>query len=61
LKWSAVELVRIAERLSQAGNVPDAQALHRMIAMFQREELRLQGMVNDVAEGRIVQVDTVPG
>lgn len=61
LKWSAVELVRIAERLSQAGNEPDAQALHRMIGMFQREELRLQGMVNDVTQGRIVQVDTVPG
>ncbi|SEJ95399.1 hypothetical protein [Pseudomonas sp. NFR16] len=61
LKWSAVELVRIAERLSQAGNDPDAQALHRMIAMFQREEIRLQGMVNDVAEGRIVQVEAVPG
>lgn len=61
LKWSAVELVRIAERLSQAGNDPDAQALHRMIAMFQREELRLQSMVNDVAAGRIVQIDTVRG
>lgn len=61
LKWTAVELVRIAERLSQAGNDPDAQALHRMIAMFQREEIRLQGMVNDVAEGRIVQVEAVPG
>lgn len=60
LKWSAVELVRIAERLTQAGNDPDAQALHRMIAMFQREEGRLQGMVNDVAGGRIVQVDAVP-
>lgn len=61
LKWSAVELVRIAERLSQAGNDPDAQALHRMIAMFQREEIRLQGMVNDVAEGRIVHVEAVSG
>lgn len=61
LKWSAVELVRIAERLSQAGNDPDAQALHRMIAMFQREERRLQCLVNDVAEGRIIQVDAVPG
>jgi hypothetical protein len=39
----------------------DAQALHRMIAVFQREEIRLQGMVNDVAEGRIVQIDAVPG
>lgn len=35
LKWSAVELVRIADRLSQAGNEPDAQALHRMIKVFQ--------------------------
>jgi hypothetical protein len=26
LKWSAVELVRIAERLSHAGNGPDAEA-----------------------------------
>ncbi|WP_460045031.1 hypothetical protein [Pseudomonas sp. S2_H01] len=61
LKWSAVELMRIAERLSQAGNDPDAQALHRMIAMFQREEDRLQCLVNDVAEGRIVHVEVVPG
>jgi len=61
LKWSAVELVRIAERLSQAGNDPDAQALHRIIAMFQREEIRLQCMVNDVAEGRIAHVEAVSG
>lgn len=61
LKWSAVELVRIAERLSQAGNDPDAQALHRMIAMFQREEIRLQCMVNDVVEGRIAHVEAVSG
>lgn len=25
--------------------------------MFQREEMRLQGMANDVAAGRIVQID----
>jgi len=30
LKWSAVELVRIAERLNQTGNDSDAQALHRI-------------------------------
>lgn len=59
LKWSAVELVRIAERLSQAGNEPDAQALHRMIGVFQREEIRLQGIVNDVEAGRIVRADSV--
>jgi len=57
LKWSAVEIVRIAERLSQAGNEPDAQALHRMIAMFQREESRLSTIVNEIAAGRIVQLD----
>jgi hypothetical protein len=51
LKWSAVELVRIAERLSQAGNDPDAQALHRMIAMLQREEVRLQGWSMTLLEG----------
>ena len=27
LKWSAVELLRVAERLSQAGNEADAQAV----------------------------------
>jgi hypothetical protein len=57
LKWSAVELVRIAERLSQAGNEPDAQALHRMIAMFHREEARLGTIVSDIAAGRITQSD----
>ncbi len=34
LKWSAVELARIAERLSQAGNEEDAQAIIRMVAIF---------------------------
>jgi len=57
LKWSAVELVRIAERLSQAGNEPDAQALHRMIAVFQREEGRLSTILNEIAAGRIVHLD----
>ena len=57
LKWSGVELVRIAERLSQAGNEPDAQALYRMIKMFQIEEAKVSGIVEDVDAGRIVQID----
>ncbi|WP_460044544.1 hypothetical protein [Pseudomonas sp. S2_H01] len=57
LKWSAVELVRIADRLSQAGNEPDAQALHRMIAMFQREESKLSSIVIEIVAGRIAQID----
>lgn len=59
LKWSAVELARIAERLSLAGNEPDAQALNRMIGMFQREEYRLSSIVGEISAGRIVLVDDV--
>ncbi|MFJ3681401.1 hypothetical protein [Pseudomonas sp. NPDC090208] len=60
LKWSAVELVRIAERLSQSGNEPDAQALYRMIKIFQIEEAKVSAIAEDVAVGRIVQVDMLP-
>lgn len=61
LKWSAVELLSVAERFTQAGNERDAQALRRMIAVSEREENRIQEMVNDFTEGSIVQVDVVPG
>ena len=43
LKWSAVELGRIADRLSQAGNEADAQAVMRMVAIFRSDEERLVG------------------
>ncbi|MDB6051226.1 MAG: hypothetical protein JWR17_3972 [Pseudomonas sp.] len=55
LKWSAVELLRIAERLSLAGNEPDAQALLRMRAVFQADEDRLTAYANDVKAGRILR------
>lgn len=41
LKWSAVELKRIAERLSLAGNEIDAQAIHHLITIFKAGEERL--------------------
>lgn len=41
LKWSAVELKRIAERLSVAGNEIDAQAIHHLITIFKAGEARL--------------------
>lgn len=44
LKWSAVELMRIAERLSQAGNEADAQAVIRICQVMQAGEDRLAGM-----------------
>ena len=51
LKWSAVELMRIAERLSLAGNEPDAQAIYRMITLFQSDEARLQSHAAEVEKG----------
>ncbi|MFH6564923.1 hypothetical protein [Pseudomonas kulmbachensis] len=54
LKWSAVELMRIAERLSQSGNDLDAQAVLRMCTVFQAGEDRLAGYAAEVG-ARIVQ------
>lgn len=41
LKWSSVELSRFADRLEAAGNSADAQAILRMIQVFQDGEQRL--------------------
>ena len=54
LKWSAVELKRIAERLSQSGHEADAQAVLRMCTVFQAGEDRLAGYADEVKAGRIV-------
>lgn len=55
LKWSAVELMRIAERLSLAGNEADAQAVLRMCNVFHADEDRLAGYAEEVKAGRIVR------
>ena len=55
LKWSAVELLRVAERLSQAGNEADAQAVLRMCAVFHADEDRLVAYAGEVGAGRIVR------
>ncbi|RMV71747.1 hypothetical protein ALP05_00928 [Pseudomonas caricapapayae] len=49
-KWSAVELVRIAERLSLAGNDPDAQAILKMIVLFQADEVKAGRIVRERSE-----------
>lgn len=54
-KWSAVELMRIAERLSLVGNEADAQALMRMITVFHAGEDKLAGYADEVREGRVVR------
>lgn len=55
LKWSAVELLRVAERLSLAGNEADAQAVLRMCTVFHAGEDRLTAYAGEVAGGRIVR------
>ncbi|MBK3446341.1 hypothetical protein [Pseudomonas lactis] len=58
LKWSAVELLRIAERLSQAENEADAQAVLRMCTVFQAGEGRLVGFAAEVEIGLVTRVKT---
>jgi hypothetical protein len=49
LKWSVVELRGIAQRLELAGNMPDAQAVFRMIQIFQQGEARLEEIATAIA------------
>lgn len=55
LKWSAVELKRIAERLSQSGHEADAQAVLKMCAVFHAGEDRLAGYADEVKAGMVVR------
>ena len=55
LKWSAVELMRIAERLSLAGNEADAQAVIRICVVMQAGEDRLAGYADEVKAGQITR------
>ncbi|MGN7441746.1 hypothetical protein [Pseudomonas lactis] len=55
LKWSAVELMRIAERLSLAGNEADAQAVLKICRVMQSAEDKLAGYADEVRDGRTVR------
>jgi hypothetical protein len=48
LRWSAVELLRLAEQFRQAGNEVDAQAALRLCEVFQGDEARLAGYAEEV-------------
>lgn len=56
LKSSAVELIRIAERLSLAGNEADAQAVLKMCTVLHADEDRLAGYLEEVKGGRIIRL-----
>jgi hypothetical protein len=49
LKWSVVELKRIAERLSLSGNEADAQAIHHLITIFKAGEARLNARSAEIS------------
>lgn len=53
LKWSAVELMRIAERLSLAGNEADAQAVLKMCTVLHADEDRLAAYADEVKASQI--------
>jgi hypothetical protein len=55
LKWATVDLLRIAERLSLAGNESDAQTLLKICVVFQASEDKLAGYADEVRDGRIVR------
>ena len=57
LKWSAVELLRIAERLSLAGNEADAQAVLRMCTVFHAGEDKLVGYAAEVELSLVTRVE----
>ena len=53
LKWSAVDLGRITDWLSQSGNEADAQAALKMCTVFHAGEDRLAGYADEVKAGQI--------
>ncbi|WP_397448163.1 hypothetical protein [Pseudomonas sp. NA-150] len=55
-KWSAVELMRVAERLSLAGNEADAQAVLKMCVVFHSAEDRLTAYAAEVDTGQIIRL-----
>jgi len=48
LRWSAVELLRIAEQLRLTGNDVDAIAVQRLCDLFQGDEAKLAGYAEEV-------------
>ena len=55
LKWSAVDLGRITDRLSQSGNEADAQAALKMCTVLHAGEDRLAGFADEVKARQITR------
>ncbi|MFK7699668.1 hypothetical protein [Pseudomonas caspiana] len=55
IKWSGIDLMKMAIRLSEAGFEADARALLMIIESFPDAEDKLVGYADEVKAGRIVR------
>lgn len=55
LKWSGVDVMQVATRLSEAGLEDDAQNLMKIAVSFQETEDKLAGYVGEVKVGRMAR------
>lgn len=55
LKWSGVDLMKIAVRLSEAGFEADARELLTIMASYQDVEDKLAGYAEEVTAGQITR------
>ena len=55
LKWSGVDLLQVATKLSEAGLENDAQELMRIAVSFQETEDRLIALADEVKGGQITR------
>ncbi|ANF84776.1 hypothetical protein A7J50_1342 [Pseudomonas antarctica] len=55
LKWSGVDLIQAAVRLSEAGQEAEAGELLKIAASYQDAEDKLAGYAEEVKAGRIVR------
>ncbi|WP_282395764.1 hypothetical protein [Pseudomonas sp. PS01298] len=53
LKWSGVDLMQAAVKLSEAGHEDDAQELIKIATRFQAVEDLMAGYADEVKEGQI--------
>ncbi|MGY2199057.1 hypothetical protein [Pseudomonas gingeri] len=55
LKWSGIDLIQAAMRLSEAGQEGEAKELLKIAADFQEAEDKLADYADEVKAGRIVR------
>lgn len=55
LRWSGVDLMQVAVKLSEVGQEDEAKELLRIAAGFQEAEDKLAGYAEEVATGRIIR------